>query len=72
MVGTKIFNAFYPDRYYNHDAEDPDGMVHLGVTAHNEPVNINRRAVESDLVIYVNINLVPMDGGHKSVAVGPV
>jgi hypothetical protein len=70
MVGDKIFNAFYPDRYYNHDAEDPDGMVHLGVTAHNEPVNINRRAVESDLVIYVNVNFVPMNGGHKSVAVG--
>ena len=33
-------------------------------------MNINRRCVESDLVIYVNINLVPMDGGHKSVAVG--
>jgi len=26
--------------------------------------------VESDLLIYLNINLVPMDGGHKSVAVG--
>ncbi|HEY7376755.1 MAG TPA: lactate racemase domain-containing protein, partial [Polyangia bacterium] len=39
-------------------------------TDHHEPVNINRRCVESDLVIYVNINLVPMDGGHKSVAVG--
>src|SRR3954468_14581700 len=70
MVGSKIHNAFYPDRYYNHDAEDPDGMVHLGTTDHAEPVNINRRAVESDLVIYVNINLVPMDGGHKSVTVG--
>ena len=33
---------------------------------------INRRAAESDLVIYVNINLVPMDGGHKSVGIGPV
>jgi hypothetical protein len=70
MAGDKIFDAFYPDRYYNHDAEDPDGMVHLGVTSHNEPVNINRRAVESDLVIYVNVNFVPMNGGHKSVAVG--
>jgi hypothetical protein len=70
MVGTKIHNAFYPDRYYNHDAEDPDGMVHLGVTEQNETVNINRRAVESDLVIYVNINLSPMNGGHKSVTVG--
>ncbi len=70
MVGSKIYGAFYPDRYYNHDAEDPDGIVPLGKTDHNEPVNINRRAVESDLLIYVNINLVPMDGGHKSVTVG--
>jgi nickel-dependent lactate racemase len=70
MVGAKIHNAFYPDRYYNHDAEDPDGIVKLGETAHGEPVLINRRAVESDLVIYVNINCVPMDGGHKSVTVG--
>ena len=31
----------------------------------NESVNINRRAVESDLLIYVNINLVPMDGGPQ-------
>src|SRR5260370_27122131 len=23
MVGEKIFSAVYPDRYYNHDAEDP-------------------------------------------------
>jgi len=45
-------------------------MISLGETRHHEPVNINRRAAESDLVIYVNINLVPMDGGHKSVAVG--
>jgi len=70
MVGKNIFDAFHPDRYYNHDAEDPDGIVHLGKTEHDETVNINRRCVESDLVIYVNINLVPMDGGHKSVAVG--
>ena len=70
MVGTKIFDAFHPDRYYNHDAEDPDGMVELEHTAHNEVVAVNRRAAESDLLIYVNINLVPMDGGHKSVGTG--
>lgn len=70
MVGSKIHNEYYPDRYYCHDAEDPNGMVRLGETHHHEPVNINRRAAESDLVIYANINLVPMDGGHKSVAVG--
>ena len=42
----------------------------LGTTLHGEVVEINRRAAESDLLIYVNINLVTMDGGHKSVPVG--
>ncbi len=69
-VGPKIFREFYPDRLYNHDGEAPDGMVELGQTDHGEHVRINRRAAESDLLIYVNINLVPMDGGSKSVSVG--
>ena len=70
MVGDKVWNAYWPDRLYNHDACDPDGMVVLGKTRHNEVVETNRRASESDLCIYVNINLVPMDGGHKSMGVG--
>ncbi len=70
MVGDDIFNAYWPDKLYNHDAEDKDKMVHIGTTDMGEEVELNRRAVESDLVIYVNLNLVPMDGGHKSVAVG--
>ncbi|MEW6731833.1 MAG: lactate racemase domain-containing protein [Acidobacteriota bacterium] len=70
MVGAKIHKEFYPDRYYNHDAEWSEGMINIGKTDHGEIVNVNRRAVESDLLIYININLVPMDGGHKSVAVG--
>jgi lactate racemase len=70
LVGRKIFRAFYPDRLFNHDAEAPNGMVELGRTAHGERVRLNRRAAESDLLIYVNVNLVPMDGGSKSVGVG--
>ncbi|MFQ5494073.1 MAG: lactate racemase domain-containing protein [Phycisphaerae bacterium] len=70
FVGSAIFNRFWPDRLYNHDAEDPAGNVHLGVTDTGEDVEINRRAVESDLLVYVNINLATMDGGHKSVPVG--
>lgn len=69
-VGSKVFDTYYPDRLYNHDGEDQDNMVTLGTTDHGEVVRINRRAAESDLVIYVNINLVPMDGGHKSISVG--
>ncbi|MDC0749578.1 lactate racemase domain-containing protein [Polyangium mundeleinium] len=70
VVGDKIFNAFWPKRLYNHDAENLANMKYLGTTEEGEEVELNRRAVESDLIIYVNLNLVPMDGGHKSVAVG--
>ena len=70
MVGPNVWKEYWPDRLYNHDACDPDGMVVLGKTRHGELVEMNRRAAESDLVIYLNINLVPMDGGHKSVGVG--
>jgi hypothetical protein len=70
VVGDKIFDGFWPDRLYNHDAEDKDGMKRVGETDLGEPVILNRRAVESDLIVYVNLNLVPMDGGHKSVTVG--
>jgi len=69
-VGDHVFIRFYPKHLYNHDGEDPEGMVELGTTDHGEKVRINRRAAESDLLIYVNINLVPMDGGSKSVGVG--
>jgi hypothetical protein len=55
---------------FQHDAEDPDNLTYLGKTDHGEDVEINKRAAESDLIVYVNINLVSMDGGHKSVATG--
>ena len=70
MVGEKVWKEYSPDRIYNHDACDPDGMVVLGKTRHGEICEMNRRAADSDLCIYVNINLVPMDGGHKSMGVG--
>jgi Lactate racemase N-terminal domain len=69
-VGPSIWREFAPDRLYNHDAEDRANMVTLGETEHGEVCELNRQAVEADLVIYANLNLVPMDGGHKSVGVG--
>ena len=69
-VGERVFRAFHPHHLRNHDAEDPDGLVHLGTTPHGEDVEINRRAAESDLIVYVNITLTAMSGGSKSVAVG--
>jgi Lactate racemase N-terminal domain len=69
-VGAEIFHRYFPDCLYNHDGEAPEGMTELGMTELGERVRVNRRAAESDLLIYVNINLVPMDGGNKSVGVG--
>jgi nickel-dependent lactate racemase len=69
-VGDRIFKAYWPDRLYNHDAEDPKKMKYVGETDRGEVVELNRAAVESDLLIYVNVNFVPMDGGHKSVGTG--
>jgi hypothetical protein len=70
IVGDRIFDAYYPKRLYNHDAEDAKGMKLVGETELGERVVLNKKAVEADLLIYVNLNLVPMDGGHKSVSVG--
>ena len=50
------------------DAEDPDEMVMLGETSEGEEVQMVRRAAESDLIVYVNINMVSMNGGWKSTA----
>ena len=70
-VGDRVYEAFAPHGLlYNLDAEDPDEMVILGETDHGESVQMCRRAAESDLVVYVNINLVSMDGGWKSTATG--
>jgi hypothetical protein len=70
-LGDRVFEAFAPHGLLTqHDAEDPDGMEHLGQTDAGEDVEINKRAATSDLIVYVNINLVAMDGGHKSVATG--
>lgn len=70
-VGDRVYDAFAPrGLLYNHDAEDPDALAYLGTTPQGEEVEINRRAAESDLLVYVNINLVAMDGGWKSTATG--
>ena len=70
-LGDRVYDAFAPrGQLYQHDAEDPNGMTSLGQTPHGEDVEINKRAAESDLLVYVNINMVAMDGGWKSTATG--
>src|SRR4029453_6813335 len=70
-IGDRVYDAFEPrGMLTQHDAEDPDNLAYLGSTPHGEEVEISKRAAESDLLVYVNINLVAMDGGWKSTATG--
>ena len=69
-LGDRIMSRYYPERLYNYDAEDPDGNVVIGQTDRGEEVSVSRRVAESDLLVYVNVNFIPMDGGHKSVHTG--
>lgn len=70
IVGERVFRSFWPADLTNFDAEDRANLAFIVATDQGEDVEISRRAAESDLVVYVNINLVAMDGGHKSVPVG--
>jgi lactate racemase len=70
-LGDRVYDAFAPrGRLTQHDAEDPANLAYLGKTPEGEELEINKRAAESDLLVYVNINLVAMDGGWKSTATG--
>ncbi len=70
MLGRNIMQEFYPEQLKNFDAEDPDDIVNLGETDHGECVETSRAVVECDLVIYVDTIQIPLNGGHKAVAVG--
>ncbi len=70
QVGDRIFDAYYPEQLNSMDTDGPGQMVEVGKTELGESVRLYRRAAESDLLIYLNITLSPMDGGAKSVGVG--
>jgi hypothetical protein len=70
-LGDRIFDAFHPrGMLYQHDAEDYDNLAVIGTTPEGEVLEINKRAADSDLIVYVNINSVAMDGGWKSITTG--
>lgn len=70
MVGPNIMREFYPAQLINFDAEDRENIADLGETDQGEPVRVYRGVTECDLVIYVDSVQLPLNGGHKSVAVG--
>ncbi|MBK5331682.1 MAG: DUF2088 domain-containing protein, partial [Ilumatobacteraceae bacterium] len=70
-LGDRVYDAFHPrGTLYQHDAEDRDNLVVIGSTPEGEVLEISKRAADSDLIVYVNINSVAMDGGWKSITTG--
>ena len=70
MLGKNIMDEFYPKQLRNFDAEDSEQIVEVGKTENDEIVETDKLVLESDLVIYVDMIQIPLNGGHKSVAVG--
>ena len=70
FLGPRIMKEFSLAQIINHDAEDKEHLVHLGLTENGYDVEVNSRLVDSDLTIYVNINWVPFNGGWKSTMIG--
>jgi len=64
--------AEFGPRLTCHDAEDPQQIADLGVTAeHGYPVEVSRLVTDADLTVYVNTNyLRGFTGGWKSVCIG--
>jgi hypothetical protein len=71
VLGDRIYDAFHPrGMLYQHDAEDHDNLAVIGTTPEGEVLEINKRAADSDLIVYANVNQVAMDGGWKSITTG--
>lgn len=69
ILGSRVTKAF-GDRIICHDAEDPDNLIYLGKTPSGYDVEINKKVVESDLTIYINVMSTGFNGGWKSICVG--
>jgi len=64
-LGDEIVDRLPEDRLVNHDPEDPDGIVSLGVTDHGDVVEVNRAVVEADLAIMIGHSQGNPYGGYS-------
>ncbi len=70
FLGRRLVLQFGYNNLYCHDAEDPEQLVHLGLTHRGFDVEVNRAILDSDQFIYLNTMWAPFNGGWKSTAVG--
>ena len=74
-LGEELVNQFWPNQIACHDAEDKEGMVHVGISnLFGDPVDTNRLIMESDLVVLLGHALPNhyggFSGGYKGLVTG--
>jgi hypothetical protein len=69
ILGKQIYKE-YKDQIINHDASDKGNIKVVGTTNEGFEVEINKHAADADLIIYLSIAFLPMNGGWKSIIVG--
>jgi nickel-dependent lactate racemase len=73
-LGREPLDRLPEENVVNHDAEDPDGMLDLGLSALGDPVQVNRAVIEADLSIMVGHTAGNpyggFSGGYKMPATG--
>lgn len=64
-LGEDIVRRFGQTGLYNHDAEDPKGIVSLGETDNGNWVDFNREAYEADLTVLLGHTMGNPYGGYS-------
>lgn len=70
MLGNALYERFYPERILQHDAENAAELKTLTDPAAGVVVDLNRRVADSDLIIYLNLDFAPLNGGLRSFVAG--
>ena len=65
VLPDDVVDKFWPERFMNHDAQDPDLLVDMGQSSLGDLVEHNRILVDSDLVIYSGSVMPLIWGGYS-------
>lgn len=65
VLPDNIVDEFWPDRFINHDAQDPNMLVDMGKSSLGDFVEHNRILVDADLVIYSGSVMPLIWGGYS-------
>ncbi len=70
MLGNALYERFYPERILQHDAENPAELKTLSDPTSGVAIDLNRRVADSDLILYLNLDFAPLNGGPRSFVAG--